>query len=144
MIKNNLWKPTNKIKTIVIPKIVNDPLCETCPNKERSYINKDGQEKKMKCMQLCPPMQWINGNTPTKETLLSEINASKIEYRDYKDTLCELIEHKRHRIDKIPLITNIKHKAISILLIAGIPQKDISNMFSMSLRQIVRISNYIK
>lgn len=145
MIKNNLWNPPNKtIKSKPIPRTSNDPLCADCPNKERKYINKDGQEKTMRCNSLCPPMAWINGNTPIKEELLTNIHTKDMEYRDYKDDLSEMIEHRHQRINSARGILKIKDRATAILLLAGLSKKEIAELFCMSPRQIIRISNKIK
>jgi hypothetical protein len=132
-IRNRLWNPEHpepkRAKKVIIFK---DDLCQDCV-----YI---GRCDKGPCFW----MKHINGNTPTKETLLSDINTHDMEYRDYKDDLNEMIEHRQLRIDSSLKIPIVKHKAISILLLAGITQKDISTLFRMSIKQINRISIKIK
>jgi len=98
----------------------------------------------MRCNGLCPPMAWINGNTQTKEILLTEINTKEMEYRDYKDDLIEMIENRQARVNRAIDIPEVRQRAISILLLAGISKKDIANLFFMSPRQIIRICKHIK
>ena len=127
--RNQLWKPEGKQrKSKPIPKKVDDPLCNECPNKKT-------------CKHLCPPMTWINGNSPTKEILLSEICEKDLEYKDYNKDLAELIEDRQSRINSAIGIENVRRRSIAILLLAGISQKDIATLFSMSYRQINRIIN---
>lgn len=123
-------------------KAITEPLCQGCPNKTIKYID-NGKEKEMPCQGLCPPMIWIDGNKQTQEALMSDINGKDLEYRDYKDDLIEMIEHRQARIDTAINITDVKHRAISILLLAGLTQKDIATLFCMSYRQINRIANKI-
>jgi hypothetical protein len=128
--QNKLWQPEEKAKHKPVKKTISDPLCDKCPNKP--------------CKGLCPPMQWINGNTPSKEVLLTDLNTQDMESRDYKEDLIEMIEHRQARITSALDIKQVKHRAIAILLLAGISQKDISELFSMSYRQINRISIKVK
>jgi hypothetical protein len=135
--QNKLWKPgkgedcTRKSKV----KKIDDELCLDCPNNDKSNPA---------CLGVCNPMQYINGNKQSREILLTDINTKEMEYRDYKEDLIEMIEHRQQRVNKAIEVKNIKHRAIAILLLAGITQKDISNLFCMSYRQINRISNKIK
>ncbi len=144
--RNRLWNPEHEKKqpkhkpTLKLP---DDPICEKCPNRLIKYIDA-GEEKEMPCRGECPPMRWIDGKEASKEALMSDINAKDMEYRDYKDNLIEMMEHQQTRIENALDFENVKHKAISILLLAGITQKDISKLFSMSYRQINRISIKIK
>jgi Trp operon repressor len=132
-LKNRLWNPEHpEAKRSKQPAIFKDALCQDCV-----YI---GRCDKGPCFW----MKHINGNTPSKEALMSDINTKDMEYRDYKDDLNEMMEHRQHRIDSSLKIPIVKHKAISILLLAGITQKDISNLFCMSIKQINRISIKIK
>lgn len=144
--RNRLWNPEHDKahpKRKPVPKLPDDPLCDTCPNKLITYYD-DGIEKQMPCRGLCPPMQWIDGNTSSKETLMTDINAKNLEYRDYKDDLIEMMEHRQARIKDAIDISSVKHRAIAILLLADFTQKDISTLFRMSYRQINRISKHIK
>jgi hypothetical protein len=144
--RNRLWNPEHEHeqrKRKPTPKTPSDPLCATCPNKIIKYID-NGIEKEMPCRGLCPPMQWIDGNVASKETLMTDINAHDMEYRDYKDDLVEMMEHRQHRINTALTIPIVKHRAIAILLLSGITQKDISTLFRMSIKQINRISLKVK
>lgn len=144
--KNTLWRPQNmedKRKSKPLPKTADDPLCATCPNKSIHYKDA-GKEKTMPCRGLCPPMQWINGNTPTKEVLLTDLNTGGMEYKDYKSELSDLLDDRRSRVNNTIDLPDLKRRAISILLLAGITKKEIANLFSMSDRQIRRLSQYIK
>jgi hypothetical protein len=137
MLKNDLWrpKPEDKHKSKIKVKKIDDELCQGCPNNDK---------EEPACKGLCPPMTWINGNVASKEVLLTDINTREMEYRDYKDDLIEMIEHRQNRIDSAKGIIGIKYRAIAILLLAGITQKDISELFCMSYRQINRISSKVK
>lgn len=132
-LKNNLWKPAisepKQEKKITIFK---DSLCQDC-----QYI---GRCDKGPCFWL----KHINGNSVTKEALLTDLNTKNMEYRDYKADLCEMMEHRQYRIDSALKIQTVKHKAIAILLLAGITQVDLAKLFSMSIKQINRISIKIK
>ena len=145
--RNRLWNPEHdkdfpKRKPTPKPPPT-DPLCDTCPNKIIKYMD-NGEEKEMPCQGLCPPMQWIDGNAASKETLMADLNTKDMEYRDYKDSLIEMMEHKQARIESALDFTKARHKAISILLLTGMTQKDISKLFRMSTRQINRIATRIK
>ena len=145
--RNRLWNPEHDNpprKPKPAPKQPpDDPICESCPNRIIKYIV-DQIELEIPCQGTCPPMQWIDGNTASKETLMSDLNTTEMEYRDYKDSLIEMMEHRQARIENATDLRNIKHKAVSILLFAGITQKDIATLFRMSYRQINRISIQIK
>ena len=79
----------SKVKRKPVPVKIDEPLCNECPNKKT-------------CKHLCPPMTWINGNSPTKEILLSEICEKDLEYKDYNKDLAELIEDRQSRINSAP------------------------------------------
>ena len=146
-LRNRLWNPEHdkdfpKRKPTPQPPPA-DPVCATCPNRIIQYMD-GGEEKEMPCRGLCPPLQWIDGNATSKETLMADLNTKDMEYRDYKDSLIEMMEHKQARIESALDFRNVKHQAISILLLAGITQKDISRLFRMSYRQINRLAIQIK
>ena len=135
MIRNGLWKPEGNKPHFGIrlaPKRLNDPVCQYCSKK-----------------QTCSPgpclfITRINGNAPSKEALMSDLCDKETEYKDYKETLSELVEDRENKFKNAIDINNVKRRSIAILLLAGIQQKDIAIMFSMSLRQIVRICKHIK
>jgi hypothetical protein len=79
--KSKLKRKTSQAK-------IDEPLCIGCPN----------NKKKRTCKGLCPPMAWINGNAPTKEVLLSDMQIKQLEYKDYNQDLAELIEDRQSRI----------------------------------------------
>jgi endonuclease III-like uncharacterized protein len=126
------------IKRKYIPKKIDDELCKDCPN------NQQGKKKKAVCKGLCPPMRWINGNTQTKEVLMSSIRSQELEFKDYNKDLAELIEDRQWKLDKSLSLEDTKQRAIAILLMAGFKQNQIKTLFFMSYRQINRIANKIK
>jgi hypothetical protein len=129
-LKNRLWNPEHEAPKRKKPTktIFKDELCQDC-----SYI---GRCDKGPCFWL----KHINGNTPTKETLLSDINTHDMEYRDYKDDLIEMMEHNQNRLDKAQQNANNKTPGNIHPLLAGITQKDVSTLFHMSIKQINRIA----
>lgn len=131
--KNNLWKQKYKPKFgIRLAPIFKDELCQDCV-----YIGRCDKG-------ACYWMKHIDGNTARKEKLITDMNTKDMEYRDYKDDLVEMMEHRQNRINHVMKITTVKHRAIAILLLAGITQIDIAKLFCMSIKQINRISFKIR
>lgn len=132
-LRNRLWNPDHpERKKKKEPTIFKDSLCQDCV-----YIGRCDKG-------ACFWMKHIDGNVPSKEALLSDLNAKDMEYRDYKDDLTELMEHRQARIKNAMDISAVKHRAIALLLLADFTQKDISTLFRMSYRQINRISIKVK
>lgn len=109
-----------------------DDICVFCENREIS------------CITPCAPLKWINGNTPSKEVLLSELKNKPPEYVDYNITLAELINNNEPTFDKVINIPNIRQRAIAAMILVHISRNDIANLLSMSYRQLLRIINNTK
>lgn len=129
-LRNRLWKPEGKsIKNPSRVENTRDPICSHCC-------------KKLSCSPgPCLFITRVNGNVERKEALMSDLCTQEMEYTDYKESLAELMEDRKNRINNTANIQNPKRRAITILLLAGITQQSISTMFSMSYRQINRIAN---
>lgn len=111
-----------------------DDICEHCHNADT-------------CNQLCPPLLWINGRSPQTEIPESELpNPYRIEYKDYKASLNELLDDKREddsvNIEFIREIPNkppdIHFKAILALKHANIPIVKIAKLLHISRAKLYR------
>ena len=76
-----------------------DPCCQYCPNKG-------------KCLYLCSPLRWVDGNVGRKESLSSQLPANKT-YSDYNAEIAHRGEQVRAQIMGIG---DIRKRAIAILL----------------------------
>ena len=96
------------------------------------------------CAGLCPPLQYVNGRSQSKEILLSNlIRSDNVEYRDYKEVITELSEDREakrsKRLEKALKETNTRKKFIKIALLAGYTQAEISLFFKLTPGRICQI-----
>jgi hypothetical protein len=106
-----------------------DELCGLCPIKK-------------KCPGNCLLLNWIGKLNIRIEPLVEDLKVKALlDSKNYNDDLAELISDRQAKINRCLEFTDVKKRAIAILLLAGISQKEISELFSMSYRQINRIVN---
>lgn len=105
-----------------------DELCVNC-------------DLKNNCPGGCLLLKLVGNDVPLRERYSAEIKYL-IEDRNYNDSLAEYIEDGHVRSEQLIYIKNIKHRAILAMLSAGINKTQIADLLHMSLRQIVRITNY--
>jgi hypothetical protein len=105
------------------------------------------------CLGLCPLVKHTDGNSRSKEVLLSNlVNPDNIEFRDYKSTISEMAEDQITRQEAIferlvELTENMEqtsfyHRrkiAISILLDLHFKKHDIAKMLRMSIWRLYQI-----
>lgn len=120
----------------------------------RDDICKIGKCVNHPCKGLCPLLKYTNGNSQSKEVLLSNlINPENQEFRDYKQVINELAEDKVNKLEPcfermVELVEGIKDNnvpinckrktAITILLVVGYKLIDIEHMFNISHSQLWR------
>ena len=106
----------------------NEPICQMCPGKKQ-------------CSWLCPPLQWIGGNKPSKERLFRDICKHDAAFKDYKEILTEMIEDHEVDINKIAEIPDMRTRAIAAMLYVWIPKEEIARQLGISSRQLRRRTN---
>ena len=106
--------------------------------KYRDEVCRLGKCPNHPCNGLCPPLQYVNGRSQSKEVLLSNLMATdNLEFRDYKDTLSELAEDRetrdKRRKEKLEVMLsapNTREKFIKLALMAGFTQNEVSIFFN--------------
>jgi hypothetical protein len=138
-IKNRLWNPEHEQKTSVKQhkKPPQDDICLACPNHKDNH-----------CKGLCPPLQWINGRSETKELIPDNPISRGIEQRDYNQALYEMIVDKQatdiDRLDTIRSINDYRLRAIAACILSYIPQQQIAKFAHISQGRISKLYHAIK
>ena len=138
-LRNRLWNPEHETpQPKQKRKSPDDDLCKPCPNYKDDH-----------CKGLCPPMQWINGRSETKEIIPdTPISSHGVEQIDYNEAIYEMIADKRatdtDRLETIRTIANYKLRAIAACTLAYIPQKEIGKFAHISQGRISNLYRTIK
>ncbi len=130
MKRNRLWVTSKGAKAKRLeptpPKEGHDPdLCRYCQNKGR-------------CLYMCVPMKWIDGNVARKETLLND-PIDEHDLKDYNHTLHKLIRGKQvDNGEAIRLIPDLTIRAIAAMLNADMTITEISDILQVSRQAIYK------
>lgn len=126
--------------------MLNDPICEYCPNKLIKFYTDDA-EFDMPCPNLCYPLTWIDGDVSRKERLLKHPEREDRKAREnYNDVINKLSKEKsKNHIEQIWAINDITMRAIAAMLWARISIQAISELLQIS-RQAVykKMGKYAK
>ena len=129
-LKNRLWNPEHDTieRKKEKKKPPQDEICAYCPNKDQ-------------CLGLCPPLQWINGRSETKELIPSKpIESTQVEYND---KLYEYITNKEttdlERLELIRSLSDYRIRIISASVMVGVPQEQIGKIAHISQGRISRL-----
>ena len=130
-LKNRLWNPEHETpQPKQKRKSPDDDLCKPCPNYKDDY-----------CKGLCPPMQWINGRSETKELIPAKpIESTQVEYTD---KLYEYMTNKEttdlERLELIRSLSDYRIRIISASVMVGVPQEQIGKIAHISQGRISRL-----
>jgi hypothetical protein len=134
-LKNSLWKKQPKRKTTVTKtySFYDESICPNCAN-----VNV--------CKNPCWPITWINGKTPCKEPLLSDL-VEKIDHeRDYNDVLAEMItsenELAQRSFEDILNEKNVRVKGIYAMMFFKIPITSIARLLNLHRSRVYQIIKY--
>jgi len=126
--RNQLWKPEgNKPKFGIRMAPKRDPLCEYCPKKKSCSPGP------------CFFLSRINGNAESKEVLISDLCDKEMEFKDYKESLAELIEDREIAFSKINTIQPYKIRAIAAMLYVDIPKAEVARLLRISRTTLYRV-----
>jgi hypothetical protein len=138
-LKNNLWKPaiSEQITQKEKRKPPQDDICLTCPNYKDDH-----------CKGLCPPLQWINGRSETKEIIPDNPIKYGIEQIDYNQYIHEVITdnniNMEYRVEQLRSIADYRLRAIAACVLAHIPQTQIAKLTHSSQSRISRLYRIVK
>jgi len=103
------------------------PLCEYCPKKKSCSPGP------------CFFLSRINGNAESKEVLISDLCDKEMEFKDYKESLAELIEDREIAFSKINTIQPYKIRAIAAMLYVDIPKAEVARLLRISRTTLYRV-----
>ena len=99
------------------------------------------------CLGLCPLVKYTDGNSKSKEVLLSTLTETEnLEYKNYNDEISERAEdhtqkeqRRREKLDRILSEPNTRDKFIKLALLAGFNQSEIAVHFRLHRSRICQI-----